>query len=91
MADLFQSFVEFWVDLVLLVPRLIVWGASEMMAAFVSSWSIESQFVDPMAFENGFTSDLIFFISVFEVPTGLGFIVSALVMRFVLRRMPVIG
>jgi len=90
MADLFTAFVEFWIDVVLLVPRLIFWGALEILNAALSVLP-EFSPVDPSTFATGFTGDLVWFLTMFEVPTGLGIVTSALIARFALRRVPLIG
>lgn len=90
MSDLFQSFVEFWVDVVLVIPRLIFWSASEVFTAMLSVLP-EFDPVDPSTFTSGFTGDLVWFLTMFEVPTGLTIITSALIARFFLRRVPLVG
>ena len=90
MADLLESFLEFWVDVILLVPRMIYWAALEILNAALSVLP-EFDPVDPASFSGAFTGDLVWFLTMFEVPAGLGIITSALVARFFLRRIPLIG
>ena len=39
----------------------------------------------------GLSSDVLFFTTLFQVPFGLGIVVTAYIARFVLRRIPIIG
>lgn len=89
MSDLFQAFLGALVDLVLLVPRVLFYGATKIVEAALLA--LPDNFVDPMTFQSGFTGDLVFFLTMFEVPAGLSLVVSALVARFLLRRIPLIG
>lgn len=90
MADLLQSFVEFWLDVILLVPRLIFWTALqllEMIIGFVSeNMAIPAELLNP-----AFPPDVLYFLTMFQFHIGLPWIGTALLTRFIVRRMPLIG
>jgi hypothetical protein len=90
MSDLLQSLAEFFVDLLLLLPRLTYAGTLTMMESALQ-FIPQSEVVDPANFYGGFSSDLIYFLTLFEVPSGLALVITSLVARFFLRRIPFIG
>lgn len=90
MADLFQAFVEFWVDVILLVPRLIFYAALNLLE-FVLNWLAGNFDVDPANYVNAIPADVLYFTTLFQLHNGLPLIVTALIARFILRRIPVIG
>lgn len=90
MGDMLQSIIDFWIDIVLFVPRLIFWAALEILELALLALP-DLNIPDPASLSSSFTGDLVWFLTLFEVPAGLGFVVSALVARFILRRVPLIG
>jgi hypothetical protein len=90
MADIFQTFVDFFVDMILFIPRIIFWAGVELVTAALNLIPADAV-PDPSVFEAGFTGDLLFFLTVFEVNTGLGLVGGSLAARFLLRRIPLIG
>lgn len=90
MTEILQTIFDFWVDVVLFFPRLIVWSAVEILTLALGVLP-DLNIPDPSTLAGSFTGDLVWFLTLFEVPAGLGFVVSALVARFILRRVPLIG
>jgi hypothetical protein len=90
MGDMLQAIIDFWIDVVLFVPRLIFWAALEILELALLALP-DLNIPDPASLSGSFTGDLVWFLTLFEVPAGLGFVVSALVARFILRRVPLIG
>lgn len=93
MADLLESFLEFWVDVILLVPRLIFWSSLQLLEFAISA--VTSMFgFDPQeaaALADALPADVLYFTTMFQLHIGLPWLCAALLSRFVLRRIPFIG
>ena len=90
MFDLVQKFINAWWEVVTYIPRWIFhWslGALEYAIEHLPTIVI----VDPSTLTSGFSPDMLFFLSMMEFDYGLGAVSSALLARFVLRRLPIIG
>jgi hypothetical protein len=90
MSDFFDSIFEFFIDVVLFIPRLLFWVVAEF-AEWGLSLLPDLSHIDPMSYVNGFTGDLLFFLSLTHFGTGLSIVFGALTARFILRRVPFIG
>ena len=90
MGDLLNTLLEFLIDVVLFIPRIIFWAAVELLELGLGLLPDMSS-IDPSQYTSGFTGDLLFFLSIAQFPQGVSIIMTALVARFFLRRMPVIG
>ena len=90
MADLLQSFAEFWVDVILLVPRLIFWSALQLLEVIIA-FASENMAVSAEALSVALPPDILYFLTLFQLHIGLPWVGAALLTRFVVRRMPLIG
>lgn len=90
MSSLFQAFIDWIIDIVLFLPRVALWLSSELLA-FIVSVLPELQVLDPATLTSGFSGDLLYFLTIMKFDYGLTAIVSALIARFILRRIPFIG
>lgn len=90
MGDIIQAVIDFWIEVVLLVPRIIFWAAFEVLELALDMLPA-IDIVDPQTLSSGFTGDMVYFLTIMEFQYGLGAVTSALVARFLLRRIPVIG
>ncbi|MBD3657801.1 hypothetical protein [Marinobacter sp.] len=90
MADLLQSFLEFWVDVILLVPRLIFWVSLQLLEMVISVIS-DMLAIPPEALAASFPPDILYFLTMFQLHLGLPWVGTALLTRFIVRRMPLIG
>ncbi|MBW0147501.1 DUF2523 family protein [Marinobacter arenosus] len=85
-----QKLIDALIDIVLFVPRLmfsLLVDAVELMLG----WLPEIQIVDVQNVFNGLGGQLLYFLTVFEFGYGLTAIMTALIARFILRRIPFIG
>ena len=90
MAEIFQAVLDFWIDIVLFVPRIIFWAALEVLEIALDMLPA-IEVVDPQTLTSGFTGDMLYFLTIMEFQYGLTAVTSAFVARFLLRRLPVIG
>lgn len=85
-----QPIIDWFISCILLIPQLVFWAGNELLKVVISSLP-ELSIVDPATLMGGFSGDLIFWLTLFKFGYGLGAISSALMARFVLRRIPFIG
>ncbi|MBN8239269.1 hypothetical protein JF541_08950 [Marinobacter hydrocarbonoclasticus] len=90
MTELLQSVLDFWIDIILFVPRIIFWAALSLLETGLGMLPA-LDIIDPQSLASGFTGDMLYFLTIMEFDYGLGAISSALVARFLLRRIPFIG
>lgn len=90
MGGLFAWLGEFLIDVILFIPRILWWAATEILTLGLDALPAFAT-NDPSSYLGGFTGDLLFFLSMAQFPAGVSMIMSALVARFFLRRIPVIG
>jgi hypothetical protein len=90
MGDILQAILDAWLEIFLFLPRHIFsWSLSALEYAIDNLPVID--IVDPATLTSGFTGDLVYFLSIMEFDYGMGAVSTALMARFVLRRIPLIG
>jgi len=90
MGDILQALLDAWLEIFLFFPRHIFsWSLSALEYAIDNLPVID--IVDPATLTSGFTGDLVYFLSIMEFDYGMGAVSTALMARFVLRRIPLIG
>lgn len=90
MSDLLNSVLEFWVDVILLIPRLIFWSSMEILEVVIG-WLNDEFSVDPSIYANSIPADVLYFLTIMQFHVGLPILAAALLARFILRRIPLIG
>lgn len=85
-----QPVLDWFVSCILFLPRIIFWAGNQLLEVVIDELP-PLDIVDPSTLTSGFTGDLLFFLTLMEFQYGLGAIASALVARFILRRVPFIG
>lgn len=85
-----QKLIDALIDIVLFVPRLI-YGWLVDVIELMLGWLPEIQVVDVQSLFNGLGGQLLYFLTVFEFGYGLTAVMTALIARFILRRIPFIG
>lgn len=73
-----------------LLGRLLVWLLGKLADWFVSL-PTPDVIAQLAGYKAGIPSTAIWWLTVFELPTGLLIIVGLLILRFVIRRIPIIG
>ncbi|WP_434050238.1 DUF2523 family protein [Marinobacter salarius] len=85
-----QKLLDALIDIVLFFPRLIFAGVVEMIEVMLT-WLPEIEVMDLQSLFNNLGGQILYFLTVFEFGYGLTAIMTALLARFVLRRIPFIG
>lgn len=85
-----QKLIDALIDIILWVPRqlfgLLVDGVELML-----SWIPDIDIVDLQNVFDGLGGQLLYFLTVFEFDYGITAMMTALIARFILRRIPFIG
>jgi len=90
MSDILQAVFDAWLEIFLFVPRWIFhWALQFLQYALSALPEIDVQ--DPSTFLGGFSSDILYFLGMMEFGYGLSAVSTALLARFILRRIPFIG
>jgi hypothetical protein len=84
-----SDFFDLLIELLLWIPRKIYEMFVDIVAYFINL--LPSEGFDVQGAINGWPSDLAYFLGVFEVDYGITVMFTALIARFILRRIPVIG
>lgn len=87
---MFQALIDGFIDIVLFIPRWLFSLVVDVLEMFLS-WIPAIDMIDPSSAASGLGSDVLYFTTVMEVPYGLAAALSALLARFILRRIPFIG
>lgn len=86
---MFDDLMQFLEDVVLWFPRVIYEYIAEAIELFLDMLPDESYSIQGAL--SGVTSDLAYFLSMMEFGFGLTAVTTALLARFFLRRIPIIG
>ena len=84
-----DDFFTLLTDIFLWLPRFI-WSLTADLIEFFFGFLP----TDPIPVQtalNGVTGDVLYFLTIFQVPEGITMVFTALIARFFLRRIPVIG
>jgi hypothetical protein len=85
--DLVDSFFE----LILVFPQYIFQLIAEGVVLFFDWLPVPSFFSDAAGAFSGLPSDVIFYAQLFQVSEGITIVMGAYLIRFVIRRIPIIG
>lgn len=86
---MWNDFLTLIVDLLLWIPRKIYEYIADSILYFVGLLPDDSFNVENSL--NGWSGDVLYFLTLFEIQYGITAIFTALIARFILRRIPVIG
>lgn len=85
------SFYEWIIGLVAWIPKMIWSGILEALAGVITAIPVPAFIGQAQGFFNGIPSSIVYFFPYFAIEEGLAMILSALLLRFLLRRIPLIG
>jgi len=91
MFDFLSPVIEWWWEAVTLLPRLIWDGITSALAAVIEDIPVPDFMADIPGLWAQVPAGVWWGLNMFEVPAGLSMIAAALVLRFIIRRLPVIG
>jgi hypothetical protein len=91
LIDWLADALAWFVDVLLYVPLVLYQGLLEALLAVLELLPVP-EFVDDLAgYVAGISPGFTYFTEAFNFSAGLGIIFSAYVVRFVIRRLPVVG
>lgn len=85
-----QKFLDALIDIILWAPRMLFSWLVDAVEHMMG-WLPEIQVVDVENIFNGLGGQMLYFLTMFEFSYGLTAVMTALIARFVLRRIPFIG
>ncbi|MCC4284374.1 DUF2523 domain-containing protein [Marinobacter salarius] len=85
-----QKFIDALIDIILWAPRMLFSWLIDAVEHMMG-WLPEIQVVDVESIFNGLGGQMLYFLTMFEFSYGLTAVMTALIARFVLRRIPFIG
>lgn len=88
---LVTDFLDWLLDLVAWIPREIWSGLLDGLAQALEAIPAPAFLQQAGSFFGGIPSNIVYFFQFFAVAEGLGFIITALLLRFLVRRIPIIG
>ncbi|MCY1290477.1 hypothetical protein D9M70_396240 [compost metagenome] len=86
-----DNFAEWILELLQWIPKKIYSVVMEGIAAFFNAIPVPDFVSQAAGAFGGIPSTVMYFASMFELNFGLAVVLSALVARFILRRIPLIG
>lgn len=86
-----EKFAEWLKDLFLWLPRKLWAELLDSLAALVESMQVPAFIQQAQSAFDGIPSSVVFFATIFAIPEGIAMMLAALVLRFLLRRIPLIG
>lgn len=91
MFDLLKEFAEWLLDALLYVPRKVWEMLLDGLAGLIEAIPVPDFMQNLSSLFASMPSGVAYFASALQLGTGVTIILSALVIRFVIRRIPVIG
>lgn len=85
-----QKFIDALIDIILWVPRMAYSWIVDAIQTMLG-WIPDISIVDVQNIFDGFSGQLLYFLSSMEFGYGLTALMTALIARFILRRIPFIG
>ena len=91
MGDLLGDFASWLKELLLWIPRKLWSELLDGLAALLTAIPVPDFVTTAQGAFAGLPSGVVFFANKFAVPEILGMVIAAYVVRFLIRRIPVIG
>lgn len=89
MSEFFSDVMQWWLDVILWIPRMLFSFVVDVVETLMG-W-LPADTIDVDAALDGLTGDVLYFLTLFEFGYGLIAVFTALIARFILRRIPIIG
>lgn len=90
-VDLFSGLFDWLKDILLWLAKTIFSSMMDGLASLVESIPVPDFMAQAGSFFGNLPTGVVYFLHYFAVSEGLAFIISALLLRFILRRIPFIG
>jgi hypothetical protein len=89
--DWLNSFLQFFKDFALYVPKWVLQHILEALTTIINAIPVPVAFADFANASGQFTGPVVWWLTLLQVPYGIGVIFGAMLARFLLRRIPFIG
>lgn len=86
---MWNDFLTLIIDVLLWIPRKIYEYVADAISYFIGLLPTNS--FDTQSALNGWSGDILYFLTLFEIQYAITVTFTALIARFILRRIPVIG
>lgn len=91
LLGLVTDVLDWALELVAWIPRELWASLLDALAGALEAIPAPAFLSQAGSFFGGIPSNIVYFFQFFAVAEGLGFIITALLLRFLLRRIPIIG
>lgn len=91
MGELLSDFAQWLIDTLLWLPRKLWAELLDGLATLVESMPVPDFVTTAQSAFSGIPSSVLFFLDKFAFAEGLAMVLSAYLLRFLLRRIPLIG
>jgi hypothetical protein len=86
-----QKILDAIVDALLWIPRKLFELLMDGLGSLIEMIPVPSWFADATGYSAGIPAEIVFWVSPFELGYGVTVIMSAYLLRFIIRRLPIIG
>lgn len=86
-----HRFAEWLQQLFLYVPRKVFEWLTDGIGSLIDGITLPAWWSSASGYLTGISSDVLWMLSWFEFGTGVGILVSAYGIRFLIRRLPIVG
>lgn len=86
-----SDFAEWLKELLLWIPRQIWESILAALAAVLEAIPVPDFISTAQGYFNGVGGNVLWVLNLFAVPQGMAMVMSALILRFLVRRIPLIG
>ncbi len=91
LLSLLTGTLEWILELVAWIPKAIWASLLDALASMIEVLPVPDFILDAGVFFGNLPTTVVYFLQFFAVAEGFGFIMGALILRFILRRIPFIG
>ena len=86
-----ERFLNWLLDVLLYVPKKVFQWLMEGLSWLIQQIPVPSFFADAGTLVSQLGSDIGYFMDMFQLNAGIAIVLSAYVLRFVIRRLPIVG
>jgi hypothetical protein len=86
---MWDDFLTLIVDILLWLPRMLYSLVADVIDYFMTF--LPATGFDTQSALNGWSGDILYFLTIFQIPFAVSALFTALIARFILRRIPFIG
>jgi len=91
LIEFLQRILEWFIEVMLWVPRKLYELVTDGLASFVEGIPVPDFMTNLASWVGSLDPSIAFFTAPLNIGTGLGIVIAALTIRFLIRRIPLIG